>query len=74
MTAGLVLISLGLFLFGYAYLNYKKQINNLAEIKKQDLVSYYLDLAYEMLPYKLWSAIAGIILVLTGTIVLIVNI
>lgn len=73
MTAGLILTGLGLILFGYAYFNYKKQTNSLAEIKKQDLVTYYLDLAYNMLPYKILSAVIGIVLVLTGTIVLILN-
>lgn len=73
MTTGLILIGLGLLLFGYAYFYYKKQTAKLADIKKQDLVTYYLDLAYDLLPYKLWSAVIGILLVLIGVIVIIVS-
>lgn len=70
---GLILTGLGLLLFGYAFASYKIQVNHLAEIKKEDLVTYYLDLAYDMLPYKLWSAVIGVVLVLVGVIVLIVS-
>ncbi|HEX3012429.1 MAG TPA: hypothetical protein VHQ70_10475 [Syntrophomonadaceae bacterium] len=74
MITGSILVGLGFILFGYAYFAYKKETNNLAEAKKQDLVTYYLDLAYNMLPFKLWMALAGIILVLTGVVIIIVNI
>lgn len=73
MTAGLTLTGLGIVLFLYAYCNYKKEQADLAEVKKQDLVSYYLDLAYNLLPYKFWSAILGIVLMVVGIVVVLVK-
>lgn len=74
MQIGLILIGMGLILFCYAYLRYKQEQKNLASIKLEDLVSYYLDLAYNLLPVPFWSAIIGILLAVIGVVVIIINI
>lgn len=73
MKAGLILIGVGLVLFFYAYLNYKQEAHKRADVKKQDLVDYYLDLAYCLLPGKLCCGLIGAVLVIAGIIVTLVN-
>lgn len=74
MQIGLIFIGVGLILFGYAYFRYKQEQKNLASIKLDDLVSYYLDLAYNLLPVPFWSAVTGILLAVIGVVVIIINI
>ncbi|MEN6462874.1 MAG: hypothetical protein ABFC94_16090 [Syntrophomonas sp.] len=74
MQIGLILIGMGLILFFFAYFRYKQEQKSLAQIKLEDLVSYYLDLAYNLLPIPFWSAIIGIVLALLGIIVIFLNI
>lgn len=66
-----VLMGLGLILFFYGGCCYLKISQELRELKKEDLVAYYLDLFYRMLPRPFWSAVAGLILIIlsliTGT-------
>ena len=56
LKIALVLLLLGLILFAYGAVFYLKISRKLQEIKKEDLVAYYLDLFYELCP-DLWSAV-----------------
>ncbi|MGI5921805.1 MAG: hypothetical protein ACOX6I_08735 [Syntrophomonadaceae bacterium] len=74
MKIGFVILGLGLVLFCYAFFRFKQEQLNLRNIKSEDLVSYYLDLAYNLLPVPLWSALSGIALVIIGVVVILANI
>lgn len=74
MKIGLIFIILGVIMFAYSYLRYKNEQRKLALVKKEDLVTYYLDLALNLLPVPLWSAVIGILLAFIGLIVVLVNI
>lgn len=56
----------GLVLFSYGGLSYLKISRELQKLKEEDLVAYYLDLFYNLLPRPFWSAVAGLILMLMG--------
>ncbi len=66
-----ILMGLGLIFFVYGAWCYLKISQELRELKEEDLVAYYLDLFYRLLPYPFWSAVAGLILIIlsliTGT-------
>lgn len=72
LKMAIVLLLLGSILFVYAGLVYRQISHDLQEAKKGDLVAYYLDLFYRLLPGPFWCAAAGIILMLlaliTGTV------
>lgn len=68
LKMALVLFLLGLLLFAYAGLVYRHTSLDLKEVKKEDLVAYYLDLIYRLLPGPFWFAAAGIILMLAALI------
>lgn len=74
MKTGLILLVTGVVVFLYAYFRYKKEQQNLALVKEQDLIAYYLDLAFNLLPIPFWSAIIGLLLVIIAVIVILVNI
>lgn len=74
MTVALSFLLAGIVLVFYAYLSYKKADHKLAEIKKEDLVSYYLDLILHLLPVPFWSFILGVVAILVGLILVIINI
>jgi len=59
-----VLLLLGLILFSYGALAYLKISRQLQELKKEDLVAYYLDLFYQLLPRPFWSAVIGLALLI----------
>lgn len=50
MKAGLIIFLVGLVLVAYTYINYLWASNKLSQLKKEDLVSYYLDLAQFLYP------------------------
>lgn len=66
-----VLMGLGLILFSYGGWCYLSISRELRQLKEEDLVAYYLDLFYRMLPRPLWSAVIGLVLIIlafiTGT-------
>ncbi len=70
MTIGLIFLAIALVLIAYAYLSYKKVANSLLPVKQEDLVSYYLDLVYNLLPVPFWSALLGIALLLVAIIII----
>lgn len=74
MKAGIITLIIGLIGILYAYAAYKKTDISLAEIKKEDLVSYYLELALHLIPVPFWAFLGGIIVVLIGIIIIIVSI
>lgn len=74
MKTGLILVLIGLLMELIAYLIYKKTAKNLMPIKKDDLVAYYLELAYRLLPVPFWTICLGLVLCLVGIVVIIINI
>ncbi|MGI6467838.1 MAG: hypothetical protein GXZ09_02615 [Syntrophomonadaceae bacterium] len=68
LKIALVLLLLGLILFAYGAVFYLKISRKLQEIKKEDLVAYYLDLFYELLPRPFWSAVVGLALLILAII------
>lgn len=68
VKVAVVFLLLGLVLFIYAYLAYRKISRDLQDVKKDDLVAYYLDLFYRLLPGPFWSAVAGLVLMLLALI------
>ncbi len=74
MTVGLILLAISIFLIAWAYLSYKKAARNLAPLKQEDLVSYYLDLAYQLLPVPFWCALLGMALLLVAVITILISI
>lgn len=72
MQAGIILIIIGLTGMLYGYMAYKKADSSLTEIKKEDLVSYYLELALHLIPAPFWCFLGGIIFILVGIIVTII--
>lgn len=74
MKTGLILVLIGLLLVFFAYWTYKKSEENLLPIKQDDLVAYYLELVYRLLPAALWCVCLGIVLCIVGIIVVIIHI
>ncbi|MDD2509760.1 MAG: hypothetical protein PHP26_05910 [Syntrophomonas sp.] len=73
MNPGLLLLLSGLLLVALAYISYKRAESSLLSLKREDLVSYYLELALRLLPLPLWTLLLGILLILAGVVVLLVN-
>lgn len=69
MKIALILLAIGVILLLYAYLSYCRIQKGLRTLKEEDLVSYYLDLFYQLLPVPFWSAVAGLVLVVTSLII-----
>jgi len=74
VKAGFVLMGIGLLLISFSYIVYKRTEKKLNPLKKEDIVSYYLDLALHLLPLPLWSAVLGLLLFIIAIIVIIVKI
>lgn len=74
MKAGLFLLILGIFMVLYFYVTYRKSSKSLEDIKNEDLVSYYLDLALHLVPIPFRIGVIGIVLILIAIIVILVNI
>lgn len=74
MKTGLIILLCGILLLAFAYFRYKSTENNLMPIKKDDLVAFYLELAYRLLPVPFWCACIGIVAVVTGLIWILVSI
>lgn len=70
MTIGLIFLIISLILIAYACLSYHKISKSLAPVKQEDLVTYYLDLTYQLLPVPFWSALLGIALLLVAIIII----
>ncbi len=73
MTAAFILAGIGVLMILYAYLSYKITERKLAQLKQEDLVAYYLDLAYRLLPVPFWSVLIGIGLLVTAVIILLIQ-
>lgn len=73
MIIGLIFLGISLILITYAYLSYKKVAQNLVPVKQEDLVSYYLDLAYQLLPVPFWCALLGIVLLVVALIIILIS-
>jgi len=73
VNTGLCLLLIGVILIGLAYISYKRAESSLLNLKKEDLVSYYLELALRLLPVPFWTLLLGILLILAGLVVLLVN-
>jgi len=74
LKIGVILLLIGVLLMLFAYWKYKKTQNSLMPVKKDDLVAYYLELTYRLLPLPLWSACLGIVLFIIGLIWVVVSI
>lgn len=74
MKTGLIIVLCGILLISFAYWRYKSTEKHLMPIKKDDLVAFYLELAYRLLPIPFWCACIGIVLLLIGLIWVIVSI
>ena len=70
MTIGLIFLIISLLLIAYAYFSYNNAAKSLAPVKQEDLVSYYLDLTYNLLPVPFWSALLGIALFLVALVII----
>ena len=73
MNTGLWLLLIGVLLVSLAYISYKRAESSLLTLKKEDLVSYYLELALRLLPFPFWSLFLGILLIVAGLVVLLAN-
>lgn len=73
MKTGIIILITGFIGILYAYITYKKTDISLAEIKKEDLVSYYLELALHLIPVPIWAFLGGITMVLIGIAIIIVS-
>ncbi len=73
MNTGLWLLLIGVLLVGLAYISYKRAENTLVTLKREDLVSYYLELALRLLPFPFWSFFLGILIIVAGLVLLLVN-
>jgi len=73
VNTGLWLLLIGVLLVGLAYFSYKRAESSLLTLKKEDLVSYYLELALRLLPFPFWSLFLGILLIVAGLVVLLAN-
>jgi len=74
VKAGLIILLVGLGLVAYTYINYLWAARKFSQIKKEDLVSYYLDLARFLYPVPFWSGIVGIVTIVIAIIVVLINI
>lgn len=74
MKAGLVILLVGFGLIAYTYISYLWASRKFNHIKKEDLVSYYLDLAHFLYPLPFWSGIIGIVTIVISLIVVLINI
>lgn len=74
MKVGLLLLLIGLVLVAFTYSAYLLATKKFGQIKKEDLVSYYIDLAKFLYPVPFWSGVVGIVTVLISIIVVLVNI
>jgi hypothetical protein len=74
VKVGLLLLLIGLVLVALTYSAYLFATKKFSQIKKEDLVSYYIDLAKFLYPVPFWSGIIGIVTVLVAIIVVLVNI
>lgn len=73
MVIGIILFVVGFLAMFYAFLSYKRVDRNLSAVKEEDLVSYYLELSYQMLPAPFWSAVLGAVSFLIGLVVVLVK-
>jgi len=74
VKAGLIILLVGLGLVAYTYINYLRAARKFDHIKKEDLVSYYLDLANFLYPYPFWSGVLGILTIIAAVIIVLINI
>lgn len=74
MVFGFIILGISLILITYAYLSYKKVAQTLEPLKQEDLVSYYLDLTYQLLPVPFWCALLGTGLLLVSLITILISI
>ena len=74
MKVASVLLLIGLVLVIFAYSAYLLATKKFGHIKKEDLVSYYIDLAKFLYPVPFWSGVVGIVTVLIAIIVVLVNV
>lgn len=74
MKTGLILLAIGLIMVLYFYITYKRSTQYLAEIKEEDLVSYYLDLFMRLLPVPFWVGLIGLAVIIVAIIIILVNI
>lgn len=72
MKIGLYLLLIGLLLLSFAYISYRRSESRLQDVKKEDLVTYYLDLAYQLFPIPFWCGVVGITTTLAAVIVIII--
>lgn len=73
VTVGLILLAISIILIICACLSYKKEAQSLLPLKQEDLVSYYLDLAYRLLPVPFWCALVGVALLLVAIIIILIS-
>lgn len=74
VKVGLLLLAIGLGLVAFTYSTYLLATKKYSHIKKEDLVSYYIDLAKYLYPVPFWSGVIGVVMVLIAVIVVLVNI
>lgn len=74
MKIGLIMFALGLLLLGCAYISYLRTARQLEQTKKEDLVSYYLDLVWHLFPMAFWSGVIGAVSIIVAVIVILVHI
>lgn len=74
MKIGLSLLGIGFILLLYGFISYHRAANNLASLKEEDLVSYYLDLAIKLLPLPFWSFVSGALITIVALIILLISI
>lgn len=72
MKTGLLLAGIGMIMFLYSLIAYKRAHKKYGSLKGEDPVSYYLDLALELFPLPFWSAIGGVFLFISGLITILV--
>ncbi|MEA1960402.1 MAG: hypothetical protein U9N81_03770 [Bacillota bacterium] len=73
MKTAIVLLVIGIVMVLCTYTHYLRISKGLTAVREEDLVSYYLNLAGEMVPLPLWSGLIGIVLLLIGIIMLLIH-
>jgi len=74
LKTGLVFLGLGIIMLLYSIISLNRASNSLSQLKEEDLVSYYLDLAVKLLPVPFWCAVLGILFIIAALIIILINI
>ncbi len=73
MIIGLTISALGALMILFTWISYRRAATSLCLVREADLVSYYLDMAIRLLPVPFWSGLIGLVLLIVGIIIILIN-